>query len=154
MRLVPGKDFEIVTVSFDPREGPELAESQEGELRQVAGQARGRRRLAFPDQRRRVGGQDAGRRHRLRLQAGPEGRAVPAPIGHLHLHARRPRGPDHSGRGVRFRRARATRWSTPRRERSARGCSAWPCPAGWSITIRRRGSTPGPPWRSCASRAS
>ena len=50
LRLTPGKDFEIVTVSFDPREGPELAKAKKANYLQGAGQARGRRRLALPDQ--------------------------------------------------------------------------------------------------------
>lgn len=32
LKLLPGKDFEMVTVSFDPREGPELAKAQKAKL--------------------------------------------------------------------------------------------------------------------------
>ena len=155
LRLTPGKDFEIVTVSFDPREGPELAKAEEGELREGAGQARGRRRLALPDQ------QPAG--------SGPAGCATPSasatsstPRGRMYLHQAAIYVCTPDGRvartiqGVEFD-SDMLRDSLDRRlgrARSAPGCSAWPCPADCSISIRPPASTPGRPWPSCGSPAS
>ena len=37
LRLTPGKDFEMVTISFDPREGPELAKAKKANYLQSLG---------------------------------------------------------------------------------------------------------------------
>ena len=55
LAFVPGEQYEVVTVSFDPRETPALAAEKKRTLRRLpaAGQAPGRyQRLAFPDWRR------------------------------------------------------------------------------------------------------
>ena len=51
-RSTPGKDFEIVTVSFDPRETPALAAREEGRVSRSATSGPAPRRLALPDRRR------------------------------------------------------------------------------------------------------
>ena len=50
-RSTPGKDFEIVTVSFDPRETPAPAAAKKAVYLRALQAAGRRRRLAFPDRR-------------------------------------------------------------------------------------------------------
>ena len=52
LSLDAGKDFEVVAVSIDPGETPELAGREEGRLPGALRPARGRAGLAFPDRRR------------------------------------------------------------------------------------------------------
>ena len=69
MPLDAGKDFDVVTVSFDPRETPEHGGRQEEDLPGALRPARSRRRLALPH--RRAGADraaDRGRRLSLQLR--------------------------------------------------------------------------------------
>ena len=65
-RLTPGKDYEFVTISFDPREGPELAKAKKANYLKALGKpaAAG---WHFLTSSRPGGGPDGGRRDRLRL---------------------------------------------------------------------------------------
>jgi len=47
--LSAGDDYQVVTISFDPSEGPDLAAGQERDLHAVLSSATCRRRLAFFD---------------------------------------------------------------------------------------------------------
>ena len=88
-RSTPGKDFEIVTVSFDPRETPATAAAKKAVYLRALQAARRRRRLAFPHRRPAVDrAADAGRRLPLRLGRGDE--AVRASDRHHRADARRP----------------------------------------------------------------
>ena len=89
--LQPGKQFEIVTVSFNPQEGPELAAAKKANYIKSLGKPEAAAGVALPHQQRSVRRQDAGRRHRLRLPAESRDGAVPARGRHLRLHARGPR---------------------------------------------------------------
>ena len=51
LSLEPGKDFDIVTVSFDPRETPALAAAKKATYLAALQAARRRGRLALPDRR-------------------------------------------------------------------------------------------------------
>ncbi len=51
MKFEPGKEFEVITVSIDPREGPELAANKKASYLKRAGQSGGCRGLALPDRR-------------------------------------------------------------------------------------------------------
>jgi protein SCO1/2 len=89
LKLDAGRDFEIVTVSFEPKETPELAARQEGDL-PAALQASDRGGgLALPD--RRCGCHRASHRvGRLQVRVGSGGTAVRACHRHRRAHARRP----------------------------------------------------------------
>ena len=66
----PGQDFEVVSVSFDPKDTPELAASKKQTVPARYGRTQHRQRLAFPH-RRRGQHQGAHRRRRLPLQVRP-----------------------------------------------------------------------------------
>ncbi len=51
LSLDAGKDFELVMVSFDPREKPDLAARKKAEYLQRYDRPAGGRRMAFPDRR-------------------------------------------------------------------------------------------------------
>ena len=51
-RSTPGKDFEVVTVSFDPRDTPALAAAKKADYLARYQRAGRRARLALPDRRR------------------------------------------------------------------------------------------------------
>src|SRR5262249_17144975 len=95
LRALPfdvGKEFRVVTFSFNPRETSELAAAKKAtyleDYRRPGAAARGRRRLALPDGRRAVDrGPDPGDRLPLRLGRGLE--AVRARQRHRRAHARR-----------------------------------------------------------------
>ena len=96
--LQPGRAVRDRHRQLQSQRGTRDGRGQEGELHQVAGQARGRRRLALPHQQRSGRRPDAGRRHRFRLPAESRDGAIPAPGGHLSLHARGPRVAGRAGR--------------------------------------------------------
>ena len=87
--LQPGKDFEVVAVSFDPKDTPETAAAKKQNLPAALRPPRHGQRLALPD-RRRGQYQGAHRRRRLSLQVRSQDRPVRARQRHHDRHARRP----------------------------------------------------------------
>ena len=68
MSEIPGKDFEVVSISIDPRETPAMALREEEALRRTIGKTFHRQRLALPDgNRSRHPAPDPGRRLSLRV---------------------------------------------------------------------------------------
>ena len=54
LAFVPGEQYEVVTVSFDPRETPALAAAKKGDIRQLPARSQARggdQRLALSDRR-------------------------------------------------------------------------------------------------------
>ena len=74
----PGEQFEIVTVSFNPNEGPDLAAAKKASYIKSLGKPEAAAGMALPHQQRPGRRKDAGRRDRLRL---PQ---VPATGQYLH----------------------------------------------------------------------
>ena len=85
----PGQDFEIVSVSFDPKDTPELAASKKQMLPEALRPAEHRQRLALPHRRPSQHQGSDGRRG-LPLQVRPRHRPVRARQRHHDSDARRP----------------------------------------------------------------
>ena len=147
-RSNPGNDFEIVTVSFDPRDTPATAAAKKARVPRALQAARRRGRLALPHRRSAVD-RPAHESRRVPLRVGQGDEAVRAPDRRHRAHAGRPARAlplRHRVRPARSAlRARRGVGGQGRHRRSTRCCST-------AITTTRRPAATA--WRSCARSAS
>jgi hypothetical protein len=113
-----GKDFDVVTVSFDPRETTEMAAAKKRDIMKRYGRPNFRSRLALSHRQSRSD-QRAHQCRRLPISVRSEDRAVRARRRHRHAHARPPRLGIFLRRRVFSQRSAPRGWCRPRRTRLA-----------------------------------
>ena len=143
--LQPGKQFEIVTVSFNPKDGPEMAAAKKANFIKLLGNPAAAAGWHF------LTNSDPAAGHALGDAIGFSFRLNPENGQYMHeagIFLCTPEGRvSRVERGIDLRLGNAPRLarSTPRRGRSARASSAWPWPAGSRTSTRKRENTRGPP---------